>query len=161
MPHRIGGPAVVLVDEDGAVDAVVVPEDRPLDPEEHPPTATSNNSEITIRGFVTRRPYDERRTLRRLSGMGERGNTGMWLVGFRDLQWRRRRFLIAVLSTALLFSVTLLLSGISGSFHNEVRRTMRELDVDAWIVPAGTTGPFTTSDLFPASAAPDGQGRRA
>jgi putative ABC transport system permease protein len=77
----------------------------------------------------------------------------MWLVGFRDLQWRRRRFLIAVLSTALLFSVTLLLSGISGSFHNEVRRTMRELDVDAWIVPAGTTGPFTTSDLFPASEA--------
>jgi putative ABC transport system permease protein len=77
----------------------------------------------------------------------------MWLVGFRDLQWRRRRFLIAVLSTALLFSITLLLSGISASFHNEVRRTMNELDVDAWIVPAGTVGPFTTSDLFPAAQA--------
>jgi putative ABC transport system permease protein len=77
----------------------------------------------------------------------------VWLVGFRDLQWRRKRFLIAVLATALLFSVTLLLSGISASFHNEVRRTMSELDVDAWIVPAGTTGPFTSSNLFVASEA--------
>ena len=77
----------------------------------------------------------------------------MWLVGFRDLQWRRRRFFIAVLSTALLFSVTLLLSGIDASFKNEVKRTMNELDVDAWIVPTGTTGPFTTSNLMPASEA--------
>ena len=77
----------------------------------------------------------------------------MWLVGFRDLQWRRRRFLIAVLATALLFSVTLLLSGISAFFHNEVRRTIDELNVDTWIVPAGTIGPFTTANLFSASVA--------
>jgi putative ABC transport system permease protein len=77
----------------------------------------------------------------------------VWLVGFRDLQWRRRRFFIAVLATALLFSVTLLLSGISAFFHNEVRRTIAELNADAWIVPAGTIGPFTTATLFSASAA--------
>jgi putative ABC transport system permease protein len=73
----------------------------------------------------------------------------VWLVGFRDLQWRRKRFFIAVLATALLFSVTLLLSGISAFFHNETKRTIRELDVDAWIVPSGTTGPFTSATLFP------------
>ena len=77
----------------------------------------------------------------------------VWLVGFRDLQWRRRRFLIAVLATSLLFSVTLLLSGISAFFHNEARRTMRELDADTWIVPTGTVGPFTSASLFPASEA--------
>jgi putative ABC transport system permease protein len=77
----------------------------------------------------------------------------VWLVGFRDLQWRRKRFFIAVLATALLFSVTLLLSGISAFFDNEVRRTMRELDADAWIVPTGTVGPFTSASLFPASEA--------
>lgn len=77
----------------------------------------------------------------------------MWLVGFRDLQWRRKRFFIAVLATALLFAVTLLLSGISAFFHNEVRRTMQELDADAWIVPVGTVGPFTSASLFPASDA--------
>ena len=75
----------------------------------------------------------------------------MWLVGFRDLQWRRKRFFIAVLATALLFSVTLLLSGISAFFHNEVRRTLQELDADTWIVPAGTVGPFTSASLFQAS----------
>jgi putative ABC transport system permease protein len=77
----------------------------------------------------------------------------VWLVGFRDLQWRRKRFFIAVLATALLFSVTLLLSGIAASFHNEIRRTLNELDVDAWVVPTGTVGPFTSSNLFPASEA--------
>jgi putative ABC transport system permease protein len=77
----------------------------------------------------------------------------VWLVGFRDLQWRRKRFFIAVLATALLFSVTLLLSGIAASFHNEVRRTLNELDVDAWVVPTGTVGPFTSANLFPASEA--------
>lgn len=77
----------------------------------------------------------------------------MWLIGFRDLQWRRRRFAIAVVSTALLFAVSLLLSGISASFHNEVVRTMKELDVDTWVVPAGTTGPFTSTNLFPATDA--------
>jgi putative ABC transport system permease protein len=77
----------------------------------------------------------------------------VWLVGFRDLQWRRRRFFIAVLATALLFSVTLLLSGISAFFHNEVRRTIAELNVDTWVVPVGTIGPFTTANLFSASVA--------
>src|SRR5689334_21310560 len=77
----------------------------------------------------------------------------MWLIGFRDLQWRRRRFAIAVVSTALLFAVSLLLSGISASFHNEVARTINELDVDTWVVPAGTTGPFTSTNLFPVSVA--------
>jgi putative ABC transport system permease protein len=72
-------------------------------------------------------------------------------VGFRDLQWRRKRFFIAVLATALLFSVTLLLSGISAFFDNEVTRTIHALGVDAWIVPSGTTGPFTSATLFPES----------
>jgi putative ABC transport system permease protein len=77
----------------------------------------------------------------------------VWLVGFRDLQWRRKRFFIAVLATALLFSVTLLLSGISAFFHNETKRTIRALNVDAWIVPTGTTGPFTSASLFPEALA--------
>jgi putative ABC transport system permease protein len=77
----------------------------------------------------------------------------VWLVGFRDLQWRRKRFFIAVLATALLFSVTLLLAGIAASFRNEVRRTLNEVHADAWIVPSGTVGPFTSTNLFPAAEA--------
>ncbi len=30
----------------------------------------------------------------------------MWLLSLRDLQWRRRRFLIAVVATSLTFALT-------------------------------------------------------
>jgi putative ABC transport system permease protein len=77
----------------------------------------------------------------------------MWLICFRDLSWRRRRFAIAVFATALVFAITLLMSGIKQHFHNEVARTVKSMDADAWVVPAGTFGPFTSTNLFPASAA--------
>jgi putative ABC transport system permease protein len=52
----------------------------------------------------------------------ERG-AGMWRVALADLQWRRRRFVIAVLGA------------------------------DAWLVAAGAPGPFTTSTPIPAAEA--------
>ena len=30
----------------------------------------------------------------------------MWMTALRDLQWRRRRFLIAVIGTSLVFGIT-------------------------------------------------------
>ena len=38
----------------------------------------------------------------------------LWLAGFRDLQWRRRRFVIAVLGSSLVFALTLMLAGFLG-----------------------------------------------
>ena len=35
----------------------------------------------------------------------------MWLVSARDLLWRKRRFLIAVVSASMVFSLTLVLEG--------------------------------------------------
>ena len=43
----------------------------------------------------------------------------MWQATLRDLQWRRRRFVIAITGTALVFAMTLLLSGLSASFTLE------------------------------------------
>jgi putative ABC transport system permease protein len=77
----------------------------------------------------------------------------MWLVGFRDLQWRRRRFVIGVLATALVFSITLVLAGVAAFFENETRRTVRSLGVDAWVVPRGVTGPFTSTAFMTVSQA--------
>jgi putative ABC transport system permease protein len=74
-------------------------------------------------------------------------------VSLRDLQWRRRRFLIGVLAAGLVFALTLLMSGVSASFGNEIKHTVAAFDVDSWIVPAGVSGPFTSSRLFPASEA--------
>lgn len=75
----------------------------------------------------------------------------MLLISLRDLQWRRRRFVIAVLATGLVFGITLLLAGMNSGFSNEITRTVASFHADAWIVPAGAPGPFTTSAAFPTS----------
>jgi putative ABC transport system permease protein len=69
----------------------------------------------------------------------------MWRVALRDLQWRRRRFVIAVLATSLVFGMTLLMTGFSGSLHNEGPRIVAAVGADAWLVAGGAPGPFTTS----------------
>jgi putative ABC transport system permease protein len=73
----------------------------------------------------------------------------MFGVGFRDLQWRRRRFVIGIVATALVFSLTLILGGISAFFHNETRRAVRSINVDAWVTPLGVAGPFTSTEFVP------------
>jgi putative ABC transport system permease protein len=74
----------------------------------------------------------------------------VWRVSVRDLQWRRRRFTIAVAATALVFAMTLLLSGASSSLTNENHRIVRVFGADAWVVAAGSSGPFTTASVIPA-----------
>ena len=69
----------------------------------------------------------------------------MWLLSLRDLQWRRRRFLIAVVATALIFALTLLMTGAGNGLDHEVTRIVRGFDADRWVVRDGATGPFTTT----------------
>jgi putative ABC transport system permease protein len=70
-------------------------------------------------------------------------------ASLRDLQWRLRRFLIGVFAAGLVFALALLISGVSGSFDNEVPRVVNAFGVDAWIVPSGVSGPFTNVNVFP------------
>jgi putative ABC transport system permease protein len=74
-------------------------------------------------------------------------------ASLRDLQWRLRRFLIGVVAAGLVFALALLISGVSGSFQNEVARVVDAFHVDAWIVPNGVTGPFTSVNFFPETEA--------
>lgn len=69
----------------------------------------------------------------------------VWLLSLRDLQWRRRRFLIAVVATALIFALTLLMTGASAGLDHEVTRIVGSFGADRWIVADGATGPFTTT----------------
>jgi putative ABC transport system permease protein len=75
----------------------------------------------------------------------------MWLISWRDLQWRRRRFTIAIAGTSLVFAITLLMTGMSESLHAEAPNTVHAVGADRWIVPAGIAGPFTGISLFPAN----------
>jgi ABC-type antimicrobial peptide transport system permease subunit len=74
----------------------------------------------------------------------------MWRLSLRDLQWRRRRFTIAVAATALVFAMTLLFAGVNASFHNEIRRIVASFHADQWLVAEGASGPFTTASVIPA-----------
>jgi putative ABC transport system permease protein len=82
-----------------------------------------------------------------------RHNHVAWLISLRDLQWRRRRFAIAVVATALVFALGLLLSGVRASFDNEIERTVGSFRADAWLLKAGSIGPFTAPRPMPESRA--------
>ena len=73
----------------------------------------------------------------------------MWQATLRDLQWRRRRFLIAITGTALVFAMSLLMSGLAASFKLETDRTLKQIGADVWIVQGGASGPFTSLALIP------------
>jgi putative ABC transport system permease protein len=72
---------------------------------------------------------------------------GVWRDTLRDLQWRRRRFVIAIAATSLVFAVTLLIGGLADSFRSEARRTVDALGIDGWVVNIGAVGPFTGISL--------------
>lgn len=77
----------------------------------------------------------------------------MWFISFRDLQYRQRRFMIAITGTALVFAMGLLGSGMSASFRAEVARTMDAVGADAWVIPRGSAGPFSSFGLLEAGRA--------
>jgi putative ABC transport system permease protein len=64
------------------------------------------------------------------------------------MQWRRRRFVIAIVSTGLVFAMTLVLTGLANGFRVEAERTVDSKGVDAFVVKAGAPGPFLGSTPF-------------
>ncbi|MEA3055669.1 MAG: putative transport system permease protein, partial [Actinomycetota bacterium] len=54
----------------------------------------------------------------------------MLLAALHDLRWRRRRFVIAILGTSLVFGMTLLMSGVAHGFSAETRSTVRGMGAD-------------------------------
>jgi putative ABC transport system permease protein len=54
-------------------------------------------------------------------------------VTLRDLQWRRRRFMIAIVGTGLVFAMTLVLTGLSNGFRVEADDTVDALGFDTYL----------------------------
>lgn len=73
----------------------------------------------------------------------------MLFAALRDMQWRKRRLIIAVVSTALIFGMTLVLTGLANGFRVEAQRTVDSLGVDTFVVKDGAAGPFLGSTPFP------------
>jgi putative ABC transport system permease protein len=72
----------------------------------------------------------------------------MLIAALRDMQWRKRRFVIAILSTAIIFAMTLVLTGLANGFRTEAEKTVDSLGVDSFIVKAGASGPFVGATPF-------------
>ncbi|MEX3766710.1 glutamine ABC transporter permease, partial [Mycolicibacterium fortuitum] len=73
----------------------------------------------------------------------------MLMAALRDLQWRRRRFLIAAVGTGLVFAMTLVLTGLAHGFRVEAERSVDALGLDAFMIKAGAAGPFLGSAPLP------------
>ncbi len=77
----------------------------------------------------------------------------MFLLTLRDLQFRAVRFGIAIVGTALVFSMVLIMSGLSARFRNEPKTTVEAIGGDHWVVAEGVTGAFTSGATIPTSLA--------
>jgi putative ABC transport system permease protein len=77
----------------------------------------------------------------------------VFLLTLRDLQFRAVRFGIAIMGTALVFAMVLLMSGLSAQFRNEPRTTVEGIGGDRWVIPEGVTGAFTSGAQLPTSLA--------
>jgi putative ABC transport system permease protein len=73
----------------------------------------------------------------------------MWRVGLRDLLHRKRRFVVAVLATAIAFGLAMLLSGVLEHLERENQRVVSMFGADQFVVAEGGTGPFSTTRLVP------------
>jgi putative ABC transport system permease protein len=63
-------------------------------------------------------------------------------IALKDLQWRTRRVVIAVLGASVVLALALVMSGLSAGFDNESTRTVSLARATGWVVDAGGTGPF-------------------
>jgi putative ABC transport system permease protein len=77
----------------------------------------------------------------------------MLTLTLRDLQFRLRQFLIAIIGAALAFTVLLILTGISEGFNTEAEDTVDAVNADTWVVRKGVAGPFASVSSLPAAFA--------
>jgi putative ABC transport system permease protein len=73
----------------------------------------------------------------------------MLSITLHDLLYRYRQFLIAVVGAGVVFAMALLLTGLSNSFRVEVANTVDSVGADGWVLPDGSTGPFTSFGTLP------------
>jgi putative ABC transport system permease protein len=73
------------------------------------------------------------------------------MLAVRDLRWRRRRFVIALAATGLVFTLAMLMTGVKAGLDAEPGRAVRSFHADAWLVSAGVAAPFGGASPFAAA----------
>lgn len=69
----------------------------------------------------------------------------MWHLTLSDLVYRTRRFVVVVVGSSLVFTLLFLMTGLVEQFNKEPFLTAEAIGGQAWVLPAGVSGPFTSS----------------
>lgn len=77
----------------------------------------------------------------------------MWNITLRNMQFRARQLLLAVVGAALVFAMALLVTGLKEAFKTEADHAIASIGGDAWVAAAGPEGPFTGLSFIPAGSA--------
>jgi putative ABC transport system permease protein len=77
----------------------------------------------------------------------------MLLLTFRDLVYRRTRFIVVTILGAVVFALLFVMTGLVNQLNTEPFDTVEALGADSWVVPEGISGPFTALSVAPAEAA--------
>ena len=76
----------------------------------------------------------------------------MLLLTFRDLVYRRTRFIVVILLGAVVFALLFVMTGLVEQFNREPVDTVEAIGADTWVVPEGISGPFTALSAAPADS---------
>lgn len=76
----------------------------------------------------------------------------MLLLTFRDLMYRRTRFIVVTVLGAVVFALLFVMTGLVNQFNLEPAETVEQFGADLWVLPEGVSAPFTALSVMPAAA---------
>jgi putative ABC transport system permease protein len=76
----------------------------------------------------------------------------MLLLTFRDLMYRKTRFIVVTVLGAVVFALLFVMTGLVNQFNLEPADTVEQFGADQWVLPEGVSAPFTSVSVMPAAA---------
>jgi putative ABC transport system permease protein len=76
----------------------------------------------------------------------------MILLTFRDLMYRKTRFIVVTVLGAVVFALLFVMTGLVNQFNLEPAEAIEQFGSDEWVLPEGVSAPFTTVSVMPAAA---------
>jgi putative ABC transport system permease protein len=75
----------------------------------------------------------------------------MFTMTLRDMAYRARRYLVVGVAMSIVFTLLYLMDGLVEQFNQEPYLTVDAIGAEIWVLPAGSSGPFTSSATLSAA----------
>ncbi len=76
----------------------------------------------------------------------------MLLLTFRDLVFRKTRFIVVTILGAVVFALLFVMTGLVNQFNIEPAEAVDQFGADEWVLPDGVSAPFTSVSVMPFAA---------